>query len=201
MDRYSTPSGTQQFELEIKRSRFITTVGHVDGTAAGKLFIEDIRNEYQDANHHCWAMIAGRPDDIYQIDQSDDGEPKGAAGKPMLNVLQHADIGNTVVVVTRYFGGIKLGTGGLVRAYTQSVSLALSKLQTRHSFLRNAVSVTLPYSLLDTLEYWLKSTNIEISDRSFTQDVQVTLMVPPSELDSLESRLTELGGGTIKIKT
>ena len=105
-----------------------------------------------------------------------------------------------MVVVTRYFGGIKLGTGGLVRAYTQSVSLALSKLQTRHSFLRNAVSVTLPYSLLDTLEYWLKSTNIEISDRSFTQDVQVTLMVPPSELDSLESRLTELGGGTIKIK-
>ncbi len=199
MDRYSTPIGAQRFELEIKRSRFVTTVGHVDGMPAGKLFIQDIRDEYQDANHHCWALVAGRPDDIYQIDQSDDGEPKGTAGKPMLNVLQHAGLGNTVVVVTRYFGGIKLGAGGLVRAYTQSVSLALSKLQTRHNFLRNAVSITLPYTLLNTLEHWVQSTNIEISDRAFTQDVQVTLMVPPSELDSLESRLAELGGGTIVI--
>lgn len=200
MDKYSTPISTQQFELEIKRSRFVTTVGHVEGKAAGKIFIQGVRNEYQDASHHCWAMVAGIPDDIYQIDQSDDGEPKGTAGKPMLNVLQHADLGNVVVVVTRYFGGIKLGAGGLVRAYTHSVSLALSKLQTRHNFLRNAVCITLPYALLDSLEHWLQSTNIEISDRVFTDDIQVTLMVPPSDQNSLEFRLKELGGGTIAIR-
>jgi len=201
MDKYSTPDGAQQFELEIKRSRFITTLGHVDGVAAGKLFIAGIRNQFQDANHHCWAMVAGAPDDIYQIDQNDDGEPKGTAGKPMLNVLQHAGLGNTVVVVTRYFGGIKLGAGGLVRAYTQSVSIALSKLKTRHNYLRSAVLITLPYPLLDTLEYWLQSTNIEICDRTFSEQVHVTLMVPGSELNSLELRLTELGNGTIVIKT
>ena len=199
MDRYSTPISAQRFELEVKRSRFLTAVGHVDGMAAGKLFIQDIRKEYQDANHHCWALVAGCPDDIYQIDQSDDGEPKGTAGKPMLNVLQHSGLGNTVVVVTRYFGGIKLGAGGLVRAYTLSVSHALSKLQTRHNFLRSAVSITLPYTLLDTLERWVRLKDIEISARAFTQDVQVTLMVPLSELDSLESNLTELSGGTIAI--
>lgn len=200
MDRYPTPISAQQFALEIKRSKFLTSVGHIDGIADGKLFIQGVRNEYPDASHHCWAMVAGSPEDIYQIDQSDDGEPKGTAGKPMLNVLQHSGLGNTVIVVTRYFGGIKLGAGGLVRAYTQAVSLALSKLQTRHNFLRKSVTASVPYALLDTLEYWVQSTNIEISERAFTQDVQVTLQVPPSELDSLKSRLTLLGGGTITLE-
>ena len=131
MDSYPAPLGLQQFEQENKRSRFITTVADVDGKAAAKRFIQSVRENFPDANHHCWAMVAGPPDDIYQQDQSDDGEPKGTAGKPMLNVLQHSELGNTAVVVTRYFGGIKLGAGGLVRAYTQSVSSALSQLVTQ----------------------------------------------------------------------
>jgi len=116
MDSYKTPSKKQRFELEIKRSRFITTVEKVSEKQHALRFITEQQKEMPDANHHCWAMIAGQPDDIYQHDQSDDGEPKGTAGKPMLNVLSHSGFGNIVVVVTRYFGGIKLGTGGLVRA-------------------------------------------------------------------------------------
>lgn len=201
MDRFCSPSNTQRFELEIKRSRFLTTVGHIEGVDAGKAFIKDIRGKYPDANHHCWAMVAGSPDDIYKVDQSDDGEPKGTAGKPILNVLLHAGLGHTIVIVTRYFGGVKLGAGGLVRAYTQSTSMALSKLQTRHNYVRYEALVTLPYTLLEPLEYWIQSTNIEISARHFMESVQLTILVPTSELESLESRLTELGGGAISIKT
>ncbi|MCL4131867.1 UNVERIFIED_CONTAM: hypothetical protein GTU68_031253 [Idotea baltica] len=106
MDSYPVPAQRQEFETEVKRSRFVTSVDCVDSKEAAKSFIQSVRAAYPDANHHCWAMVAGRPDDIYLQDQSDDGEPKGTAGKPMLNVLQHSGLGNVVAVVTRYFGGV-----------------------------------------------------------------------------------------------
>lgn len=200
MDRYPTPSNNQRFELQIKRSRFITSVGNVADKGAARLFIAALRTEFPDASHHCWAMVAGRPDDIYQHDQSDDGEPKGTAGKPMLNVLQHAGFGNTVVVVSRYFGGIKLGAGGLVRAYTQAVSEALTNTQTREAFIREQFVVELPYSMLDSLEHWLRTTNISVAQREFQESVVLTLLAPVSEAGSLKRRLSESGGGEITLR-
>ncbi len=197
MDRFHTPSSTQQFEIVIKRSRFITRVGHVVGKEAARQFIEQCRVDMPDASHHCWAMVAGVPDDIWLQDQSDDGEPKGTAGKPILNVLQHSGLGHVVVVVTRYFGGIKLGAGGLVRAYSQSATQALMALEVQESFIRERVCAELSYGLLDTLEHWLRSTDILIDDRRFDANVHLTLLVPLQEMTVLQDKLQELGAGRI----
>jgi uncharacterized YigZ family protein len=199
MDRYLKPATQQRFELEIKRSRFITTIVPVLNKSEGLLAIEVIRQEFPDANHHCWAMVAAAPDDIYHHDQSDDGEPKGTAGKPMLNVLSHSELGNVVVVVTRYFGGIKLGAGGLVRAYTAAVTTALTQLSTNIQFIRDKRQLHLPYSQLDTLEHWLKTTNIAICEREFTDNILLHLAVPKSELSKLETKVAELRGTLVSL--
>lgn len=200
MDSFHAPARRQQFELEIKRSRFITTVACVNGKQQAKEFIQSVRKAFPDANHHCWAMIAGRPGDIYLQDQSDDGEPKGTAGRPMLNVLQHSKLGNVAVVVTRYFGGIKLGAGGLVRAYTQSVSQALQELITVESFITQKWIVRLPYALLDSLEHQLGGSSVQVGKKIFDELVTLELLVPESARDELDSVLKELGGGSITVE-
>lgn len=197
MDRFNVPSAKQRFELEIKRSRFITTVVPVNDKKEGLSAIESIRLEFPDANHHCWAMVAANPTNVYHQDQSDDGEPKGTAGKPMLNVLLHSNLGNIVVVVTRFFGGVKLGAGGLVRAYTQCVSAALQNLETHTQFIRHEYTITLPYSQLNSLEHWLRSTDTLVVNKAFTDHVSLTLAVPESEIELLSTKVTELGGEVI----
>lgn len=197
MEEYNTPSHTQQFETELKRSRFITTVGTVTTKVAAKAFIASVRSKYPDANHHCWAMIAGAPDDVHQQDQSDDGEPRGTAGKPILNVLQHSGLGNIVVVVTRYFGGVKLGAGGLVRAYTRSVSDPLKTLDLTTVRLRGSLDIELPYASFDAFEYWTKSLHTEIAEKTFAQTVLVKLLVPDSERTLVIEKGIELGGSFI----
>lgn len=115
-------------ELVIKKSRFIASVGHTKGVDEAEAFLNKIRREFPDARHNCHAFNAGRGNETAFIGCSDDGEPKGTAGRPMLNVLVHSGVGEITVVVTRYFGGILLGTGGLVRAYQDSVKDVLDKL-------------------------------------------------------------------------
>ena len=199
MQSYFIPSHQQRFELEIKRSRFITSITQVCNKPEAKAFIKILREEFPDANHHCWAMIAGRPNEIYQQDQSDDGEPKGTAGKPMLNVLQHSDLGNIVVVVTRYFGGIKLGAGGLVRAYTQCVSESLKELKTIEFLIRDVIQIDLPYSMLDRLEHAFKNTNIEISEKIFTERIKLNLLVSKNDKSLLKDIADTIGNGNIVI--
>ncbi len=197
MESYPIPASNQQFDLEIKRSRFITSVGHVQDKPQAKQFIAGIRAEFPDANHHCWAIVAGQPDDIYQQDQSDDGEPRGTAGRPMLNVLQHSGLGNTAVVVTRYFGGIKLGTGGLVRAYTQSVSEALIGLKTDRTYIKDELKIEMPYAGLDRFEHWLQQTNTTITHKEFLQSIILTVETPKSEFNQLKDMLHKINGKII----
>ena len=117
--RYNIPQpGLHRCEEIIKRSRFIATVAWAPDVGAAKSFIETIKSEFPDATHNCWAYAAGPPGDTAAVGFSDDGEPHGTAGRPMLNALLHSGIGEAAVVVTRYFGGVKLGSGGLVRAYS-----------------------------------------------------------------------------------
>ena len=117
-------------EQTIKRSRFICTAAHVTSPEEAKAFIDQIREEFSDARHNCWAFAAGAPGATAQVGMSDDGEPHGTAGRPMLTVLLHCGVGEIAVVVTRYFGGILLGTGGLIRAYQGTVKFALETLPT-----------------------------------------------------------------------
>lgn len=193
MDRYPTPAEQQRFELDIKRSRFITTVIPARNKLDALDKIVTVRQEFPDANHHCWAMVAGTPTDPYHQDQNDDGEPKGTAGKPMLNVLQHSGMGNLVVIVTRYFGGIKLGAGGLVRAYSLSVSSALLNTATVTRYISIQCQLDLPYSQLATFEHWLKSGNISVEDRQFGNSVILQLEAPETEMAELQNKVRELG--------
>ena len=126
--RYPIPAQRFRSEIEVERSRFVATVQEVTSPDAAQAFVAEIKTEFPDANHNCWAYLVGPPGSSDRIGLSDDGEPHGVAGKPILTVLQHSGLGDTAVVVTRYFGGIKLGKGGMVKAYTAAVQAALEQL-------------------------------------------------------------------------
>lgn len=199
MDYFLSPTEPQRFDLEIKNSQFITTVAHTRGREAAKAFIQQIRERYPDARHHCWAFVAGTPNNVHLWDQSDDGEPKGTAGKPMLNVLQHSDFGETTVVVTRYFGGIKLGAGGLVRAYSQSVQEALTQVESTRIYPRDTVRIKISYALLGKVEYWLEQSNIELINKQFDSDITMELAVIPSSWPEQKNQLINLCQGSLTI--
>ena len=130
MVEYLIPKSAVVFEEEIKKSRFITYLQHTEGLEQAKAFWAEIKAQHPNARHHCWAAVAGKPTDSQQLGFSDDGEPAGTAGKPMLSALQGSQIGEISAVVVRYYGGILLGTGGLVRAYGNGVQQALKLLET-----------------------------------------------------------------------
>ncbi|MCZ2720538.1 YigZ family protein [Marinomonas sp. 15G1-11] len=197
MDYYLSPIEEQRFDLVIKNSQFITRVKRTCGRMEAKAFIDSIRTQYPDANHHCWAFAAGAPSNVHLWDQSDDGEPKGTAGKPMLNVLQHSNFGETTVVVTRYFGGVKLGAGGLVRAYSQAVQQALSQTVFEEVYPRHAVSIKVSYSLLGKVEYWLEQSDIEVQAKHFDTDITIELGVIPNSWQEQKTALENLGQGSI----
>ena len=150
--RYFVPAGTHRVADEIRRSRFITTLARAASVAEAQLFIQQVRDEFPDATHHCWAYVVGPPGTTAQIGMSDDGEPHGTAGRPMLNALLHADVGDVAAVVTRYYGGTNLGTGGLVRAYGGGVIRALETLPRIERIAFVAVSVALDYARVSAFE-------------------------------------------------
>jgi uncharacterized YigZ family protein len=186
---YQIPAGNINIEQEIKRSRFITSIGRAPDKHQATSFIERIRSTYPDANHHCWAYVAGNPFDTVQIGMSDDGEPQGTAGKPMLSILQHRKIGEIVVVVTRYFGGIKLGTGGLVRAYSSSVQMALQKLPTVEFVALAKAHITLPYPYEDRIRRLLEKMQVAIKDVIYKDRVVLLVEFPASMELELEQQI------------
>ena len=150
MAEYLIPKSAVVFEEEIKKSRFITYLQHTEGLEQAKAFWAEIKALHPNARHHCWAAVAGRPTDSQQLGFSDDGEPAGTAGKPMLSALQGSQVGEISAVVVRYYGGILLGTGGLVRAYGNGVQQALKLLETERkvSSISNIAVRYLPKSLI-----------------------------------------------------
>ncbi len=129
-ESYLIPAATAETEEIIKKSRFITCIAHTPGREKAQAFIQSVRDQHPEARHHCWAFIAGTPNDAQQWGFSDDGEPSGTAGKPILARIQGSGVGELCAVVVRYSGGIKLGTGGLVRAYGGGVGSSLAVLET-----------------------------------------------------------------------
>src|SRR6185312_17010598 len=126
--RYLVPAARHRAEQTISRSRFICTVDRVSSADTAQRFLREMNDEFPDATHNCWAYLVGPPGSTDRIGMSDAGEPHGTAGRPMLTVLQHSGIGDVAAVVTRYYGGAKLGTGGLVKAYGGAVQHALATL-------------------------------------------------------------------------
>jgi uncharacterized YigZ family protein len=186
---YQIPADNICIEHEIKRSRFITSMGRAPDKHQANAFIERVRSTYPDANHHCWAFVAGNPFDTLQIGMSDDGEPQGTAGKPMLNILQHSNIGEIVAVVTRYFGGIKLGTGGLVRAYSSSVQMALQKLPLAEFVSLTTAQITLPYPCEDRLRRLFEKMKATITDVIYKDHVVLLVEFPEHMAMELEQQI------------
>ena len=198
-DRYQIPADSISVEQELKRSRFIATVGRATDKPQADAFIRLVRSTYPDANHHCWAYVAGNPFESVQMGMSDDGEPQGTAGKPMLNILQHSKIGEIVAVVTRYFGGIKLGTGGLVRAYSSSVQLALQKLPLTEYVALASAQIILIYPLEDRIRRLLKKMKICITGVDYGEDVILTIELPEDLAMELEEQIGNQTMGQAKL--
>jgi len=188
-EAYPVPAKPVQAEQTIKRSRFIAMVNRTKNPAEATAFIERVRSTYPDARHHCWAYVAGNPLDTRHVAMSDDGEPSGTAGKPILSVLQHSGIGEITAVVTRYFGGIKLGTGGLVRAYTGVVQAALKILPLATFHPVQSARIVCPYPQEDTVRRLLDNLGIPITHVSYTHQVEIAVEVPLDMAEELSGRL------------
>jgi len=199
-ERYPIPAARHRVEQEIQRSRFITTVAHTPTVEAARAFIAEMREEFADATHNCWAFLVGPPGSTSNVGVSDDGEPHGTAGRPMLNVLLHSGLGDLTAVVTRYYGGTKLGTGGLVRAYTSSVQGALEELPTSERVELTRLRIEIGYPTVTPFQRLLPEFEATVIEERYTDEVYYEVELPAESVEGLESALEELTGGTAYIE-
>lgn len=197
MENYLRPKENYRIEISVLSSRFITTVACATTTDKARIFIQNIRDELPDASHHVYAFRVGYGNTILE-GMSDDGEPSGTAGPPSLAVVRGSDLGDIVLVTTRYFGGTKLGTGGLVRAYTESAKVALQGLQTEIKAIKAQLGIDLPYSLYEQVKLLIVSHNGVINDEIFAGDVTIIFTIVKDKVDIFEAELTELSSGQVK---
>lgn len=197
---YLIPASSISFEQHIKQSRFICYVGHgpskdhIDGV------LGQLRNQHPKAHHVCWAFIAGPPTTA-QRGMSDDGEPKGTAGRPMLQVLEYSGYGEVWAAVVRYFGGIKLGRGGLVRAYTSSLQQALELVEPIKQQPLLQFRLLFDYNLLPAVEQYCRAMNVEILNRTFLEQVELTVSVPETLVDAFRHDLNQISSGAALMKS
>jgi uncharacterized YigZ family protein len=196
---YRIPGIAHRVEDVIERSRFITTVAHAPDAEEARAFIDEMRREFPDANHNCWAFVAGPPGSTASVGMSDAGEPHGTAGRPMLDVLIHSDIGEVVAVVTRYFGGTKLGKGGLVRAYGGCVQHALESLPTVLRIERVALALTVAYSDIDAARKAIADNDAEITAEAYATDVSYTVNVMKRSVDAFLKAIADATSGRARI--
>lgn len=197
--RYPIPARIHRVEETIQRSRFLTTLAHAPDAAAAHAFVERIREEFPDATHHCWAFVAGPPGSTGHIGMSDDGEPHGTAGRPMLTALLHGGVGEVVAVSARWFGGVKLGTGGLGRAYASGVKLALEHLPTEERVERIPVRVRVGYADVDAVQRIVADMEVVVEDEDYGGEVRYDLAVPLTVVDAFEDAVAEATRGAARI--
>ncbi|OLQ81334.1 YigZ family protein [Photobacterium proteolyticum] len=194
---YFVPANEACFEEEIKKSRFITYLAHTPNVEAAKAFVQHIKSKHSDARHNCWAFVAGRPSDSMKWGFSDDGEPSGTAGKPILAQLTGSGIGEITAVVTRYSGGIKLGTGGLVKAYGGGVQQALTVLQTKEKVITSELRLRCEYNQVSLVESLLAEyAGIQLH-ADYGNQVQMTVEIDSRVVDEFVAKLTNRSGGRI----
>ena len=180
---------------EIQKSKFITHLRHVDTEEEAREFITAIKKRYFDARHNCSAYVLGEKADKQK--SNDDGEPGGTAGLPMMEVLKNRGVVNCCVVVVRYFGGILLGTGGLVRAYTQGCKAALQAAGFVRMELSSVMRCTVSYSLWSSVQYTLQKMPVQVMDLSYAEDVSFTLAMRKKDSDDVEIHLRNLTDGKL----
>jgi len=192
---YLTPARPATSEITEKRSRFIGNIAHVESEQEALDFVKSIKKEYYDAKHSAYAYISGTVKRY-----SDDGEPAKTAGLPILDMLDAQGLTDCVCVVTRYFGGVLLGTGGLVRAYTLAAKLALEDAGIKKMTLHNKYQLTIPYSLFDSVKYLCTECGCEFDDCAYTDVVNVIAVCETEKCDALTEAISGAFGINVKLE-
>lgn len=198
LEQYKTVYEGGESEIIEKKSRFIATVRPVESEEEALAFLDEMRKKYWDARHNCYVYSIGMNREFTRC--SDDGEPSGTAGRPMLDVILGEDIYNVAVVVTRYFGGVLLGTGGLVRAYSKAVQegLAASKIILKQKGI--TLRITTDYTGIGKIQYIAGERNIPVLDSEYTDKVVMKLLVPAQDVGSVQKAITEGTNGKAGIE-
>lgn len=205
MQRYPVPAASpiapHCSETVERRSRFLAQCARTANPAAARAFVESVRERHSDASHNCWAFVAGAPGDTARIGSSDDGEPHGTAGRPMLQVLLHSGIGELCVVVTRWFGGVKLGTGGLVRAYQDAVRENLASLPCVERVPLARAELLLDYAHLDAVRRHKLALELVVESEDYADRACLRVCLPRERLDSLRELVASIsnGGGELRL--
>ena len=194
---YYIPAEIHSSEIVVVNSRFICNISRATSVEEAKQFHADIRAQMPDASHHVYAFRIGYGNSVVE-GRSDDGEPPGTAGPPVLAVLRGSEIGDVIVVVTRYFGGTKLGTGGLVRAYSEAASTGLNLLKTELKVERKTLGIECSYSLHESIKRLVEQHNGVVDDEVFSADVTILATFAVEDIPDFASNLTELTAGRIE---
>lgn len=189
---YPVPAKQVETLYEIKKSKFIACAGFANSRESAMALLDSVKQQYPDARHHCWAYIFGNPTSPTSAAMADDGEPSGTAGKPILNVLQHKDIGDIMVIVTRYFGGIKLGAGGLVRAYSAAAQQAIDALEVRQEIKLEPLSVNIDFKHEQFVRHLVEQANGKIANCVYGSSVVVEVELPIDALDDFKKQMAPI---------
>lgn len=181
------------YEQEIKKSRFILNIAQIENEDDAQAFLEKIRKQERKATHNVWAYVLGENDSVQRY--SDDGEPAGTAGVPMLEVIKNNQLHNVAAVVTRYFGGIKLGAGGLIRAYAGTVADGVADIGRVELVVQHEVLIEVAYSQFESLKYWLEQNNYQILDTEYGSTVTLTVGVEATDIEKFENDVTNETAG------
>lgn len=198
VDRYPIPAGRAEIELIINRSRFIAVADYTPTVEAARALIDECKQRYPDASHHVYAFAVGYGATVTH-GMTDDGEPSGTAGKPTLAVVKGCGLGDVTVVTTRYFGGTKLGTGGLVKAYTESAQMVLAEIPRTEKVEKCTVEFEVPYHLYEQVIRLVGQHHGEVGSEDFGVAVTLQLTFPLSDLPDFAANLSELSSGQITI--
>lgn len=197
---YPIPAAHNRVDEKIRRSHFVTTLGPAATVEEARSFIKAVRGEFDTANHNCWAYVIGPPGSTAHAGLSDDGEPHGTAGRPMLTVLLHSGLGDIVAVVTRFWGGVKLGKGGLVKAYSGGVQLGLENLPRTVKLQRVELEVVIGYSEVTLFKRMMPDFEAEILSPTYTDHVHYRLQMPAKHVDRFKVRLADMTNGQAQVK-
>ncbi len=200
MDAYDIPAEPVSISEEtIKKSRFITLLAHTDGVDAARAFVQRIKVEHYAARHHCWAWVAGAPNDYQQLGFSDDGEPSGTAGKPILAQLMGNEIGEITAVVVRYYGGVQLGTGGLVKAYGGGVQQVLRQLTRRRKVPMRVFQLSCDYAQLGDIERMITRFGGQRLNSEYLDVVSLRLALPHAHIAGFAQNLSDFSRGILHL--
>lgn len=187
-------------ELSVSNSRFIASLAPVESVGAAKAYIAAVRHEFPDASHHVPAFVIGGGKSVTEF-CSDDGEPSGTSGRPLLAVLKGSGLGNVAVVVSRYFGGTLLGTGGLVKAYSEAGKAVLAAVRRAELVPSRTIAFSLPYTLFERARQCLDASGARIVKEEFAEAVSFEAELPEEGWLAFSSRMAELGAGSLSLAT